>query len=95
MNYLKIASLVPASKWEVLSNKLIDIILTSKNDDRLPSQLAKTILNHWQNNNLKSESGLATLLESAVLVELEKTQSALNELQMPDIVEQIRQKPTS
>ena len=95
MDYLKLASLVPVSKWGMLSDKLIDVILTSKNDDKLPSQLAKTILHHWQNDNLKSESGLATLLESAVLVELEKTFSALNELQMPDIAEQIIQKPTS
>ena len=78
----------------MLSDKLVDIILTSKNDDKLPSQLAKTILNQWQNDNLKSESGLATLLESAVLVELEKTSSALNELQMSDVAEQIKQKPT-
>jgi len=78
----------------MLSDKLVDIILTSKNDDKLPSQLAKTILNQWQNDNLKSESGLATLLQSAVLVELEKTFSALNELQMSDVAEQIKQKPT-
>ncbi len=95
MNYLEIASLVPASKWEVLSDKLIHIILTSKNDDKLPSQLAKTMLHQWQNDNLKSESGLATLLESAILVELEKTFSVFNELQMPDVAEQIKQKPTS
>ncbi len=87
--------MVPASKWEVLSDKLIDIILTSKNDDKLPSQLAKTMLHQWQNDNLKSESGLATLLESAILVELEKTFSVFNELQMPDVAEQIKQKPTS
>ena len=95
MDYLKIASLVPVSKWEMLSDKLIDVILASKNDDKLPSQLAKTILHHWQNDNLKSESGLATLLESAVLVELEKTFSALNELQMSDVAEQIKQKLAS
>jgi len=79
----------------MLSDKLIDVILASKNDDKLPSQLAKTILHHWQNDNLKSESGLATLLESAVLVELEKTFSALNELQMSDVAEQIKQKLAS
>ena len=95
MDYLKIASLVPVSKWEMLSDKLIDVILASRNDDKLPSQLAKTMLHHWQNDNLKSESGLATLLESAVLVELEKTFSALNELQMSDVAEQIKQKLAS
>jgi len=95
LDYLKIASLVPVSKWEMLSDKLIDVILASRNDDKLPSQLAKTMLHHWQNDNLKSESGLATLLESAVLVELEKTFSALNELQMSDVAEQIKQKLAS
>jgi len=91
VDYLKLTSLIPPLKRETLSDKLIDIILTSKNDDKMPSRLANTMLNHWQNDNLKSESGLATLMEAAVLVELEKTLTSLNELQMQDVVEQIKQ----
>ena len=85
---------MPVSKREILSDTLIDFILTSKNDDKLANQLAKAILAHWQNDNLKGESGLATLLESAVLAEREKTLSVLNELQMQDIAERIEQQLT-
>ncbi len=94
MEYLKLASSIPTSKRETISEKLIDIVLTSKNDDKLPSRLASNMLHHWQNDNLKSEAGLATLLEAAVLIELEKTFSALNELQMSNIAEQIKQEST-
>jgi len=91
LDYQKLANQIPASKWEAISDKLIDIILTSKNDDKLPSRLANNMLRYWQNNNLNSEPGLATLLEAAVLVELEKTLGALNELQMPNLAELIKQ----
>lgn len=90
MDYSKLVSLVPAAKWDVLSNKLVDFILTSKNDDRMPSTLARSILHQWQNNTLRSESGHAALLNAAVLLEPEKTIATLNELQIVDVAEQIK-----
>lgn len=90
MDYNKLVSLVPAAKWEVLSNKLVDFILTSKNDEKMPSILARSILHQWQNNTLKSESGHASLLNAAVLLEPEKTIAVLNELQIADVAEQIK-----
>lgn len=91
MDYSKLTSLIPTSKQETLSDKLVDIILASKNDDKMPSHLANTILHHWQNDNLKSEAGLAKLLEAATSLELEKTLNSLSELKMPDIAEKIKQ----
>ena len=75
---------------ETVSNKLADFILTSKNDEKMPAALANTILHQWKNDALKSERGLAALLEAAVLLEPEKTIGFFTEQQMTDIAEQIK-----
>lgn len=82
--------LIPAAKHEELSDKLADYILTSKNDEKMSSQLAKAILFHWQQDTLRSGSGLASLLEAAFLLEPEKTLNVFTELQMEGIAEQIK-----
>jgi hypothetical protein len=90
MDYRRLVGLIPPAKYEELSDKLVDFLLTSKNDEKMPSQLANAILHHWQQDVLESESGLATLLEAALLLEPEKTLSAFNELQMESVAEQIK-----
>lgn len=91
MDYRKLVATIPIANWETLTNKLIDFILTSKSDEKMPSQLANNILHHWQNDILKTESGLTALIEAAVLLELDKTANAFIELQMANIAEQIRE----
>ena len=91
VEYSKLVDAIAIEKREVLSDKLVDLILTSKNDDKMPSQLANTILNHWQTGVLATKAGLATLLEAAVLLEPEKTIAALTELQLTNTVEQIKE----
>jgi len=90
LDYRKVVTKIPVEKREILSEKLADFILTSKNDEKMPNQLANAILYHWQHDLLKSESGMAVLLESALLLEPEKTFSALDELQMANITRQIK-----
>lgn len=90
MEYSKLIGLIPIEKREMLSNKLVDFILTSKNDERMPSKLANALLHFWQQDLLKTENGLAALLEAALLLEPEKTVNIFNELQMTDIAEQIK-----
>ena len=90
MDYRKFVELVPSAHWQVLSDKLVDVILTSKNDEKMPSQLANTILHYWQRDVLKSESGLTALLEAALLLEPDKTINCFSELQMTDIGTQIK-----
>jgi len=90
MDYAKLIEAVAVEKWGTLSAKLVDLILTSKNDERMPSQLASTILNHWQKGVLTTQAGLTALLEAAVLLEPEKTLAALTELQLSNIVEQLK-----
>jgi len=90
VDYGKIVESIPTEKWNELTSKLIDCILTSKNDEKMPNQLANNILHNWQQGILQSKSGLTALLEAALLLEPEKTTNAFNELQMTSIAEQIK-----
>lgn len=91
MNYIELASLIPTEVRQRLSDKLVDFILTSKNDNKMPSRLANNIVHDWQRDLLQSESGLAKLLEAAVLLEPEKVIGTLNELQLANVAAQIKQ----
>ena len=91
MDYRKIIDNVSVLKREGLSTKLIDVILLSKNDDKMPSQLANTILQQWQQDTLLTESGLTALLEAAVLLDPTKTVEALTALELADIAGQINE----
>jgi len=91
MDYRKIIDNVSVLKREILSTKLIDVILLSKNDDKMPSQLANTILQQWQQDTLITESGLTALLEAAVLLDPTKTVEALTALELADIAGQIKE----
>jgi len=92
MTYQKIVKNIPAEKREKLSDKLIDLLLKTKNEDKMPSSLANAILHQWQLGPLTTEAGLATLLEAAVLLESEKTMEFLEqELQLLDIAKAVKE----
>jgi len=94
MAYEKIVKTIPVEKREKLSGKLIDLLLKSKNEDKMPSGLANTILQQWQLGSLTTEVGLATLLEAAVLLESEETMGLLEqELQLVDVVKAVKEIP--
>lgn len=82
----KIARKIPESLWSIASEKLVDIALNSGNADKMPSDLAKTILYYWQRDQLATEIGLQRLLEAATLLEPEKTIMTMEELGLPEIV---------
>jgi len=92
MAYQKIVKNIPAEKREKLSDKLIDLLLRTKNEDKMPGSLANTLLHQWQLGPFTTEAGLATLLEAAVLLESEKTMEFLEqELQLLDIAKAIKE----
>lgn len=92
MAYHKIVSIIPIENRAKLSVKLVDIILKSKNDDKMPSSLAKNILHFWRQGPLLREDSLAALLEAAVLLEPEKTIDFLEqELQLVDLTKAVKQ----
>jgi len=90
MNYLKLVELIPRGKRKNAANKLVSIILSSKNDNKMPSDLANIILYRWQQNLLTSEAGLSALLNAAVLLEQEKALTVLGELQLHEIADKIK-----
>lgn len=91
MDYRRIVEMIPLEKRGTLSAKLVDFILKSKNVDKMPSGLAKTILNHWQQGPLTNDAGFAAVLEAAVVLESDKTIDFLGEtMQLPDIVKAIK-----
>jgi len=94
MDYRKLVETIPVAKREPLSNKLIDLILSSKNDEKMPTQLANIILLHWQNDILISESGLTALFEAAVLLEPDKTIEVFAQLELAGLAEQIKESVT-
>jgi len=91
LSFRNIAGAIPAEKRVTVSEKLADIILSSKNDDRMPNELANTVLHFWQRNLLAGESGLEALLEAASLLEPEKTATSLMELGVADVAERVKQ----
>ena len=91
MAYQKMVKNVPAEKREKLSDKLIDLLLKTKNEDKMPGGLANDMLHQWQLGPLTTETGLATLLEAAVLLESEKTIELLEqELQLMDVAKAVK-----
>ena len=92
MTYQRIVETIPVGKREKLSDKLVDFLLKSKKEDKMPSDLANTILNQWQLGPLTTEAGLAAILEAAVLLESEKTMEFLEqELQLADVAKAIKE----
>ena len=92
MAYQKIAESIPLEKREKLSDKLLNFVLKSKKESKMPSRLATTMLNQWRRGPLTTETGLAALLEAAALLESEKTVVFLKqELQLVDIAKAIEE----
>ena len=87
----KIARKIPASLWNMASEKLIDLVLNSPNASKMPSDLAKTILYYWQRDQLATEVGLYRVLEASMILEPEKTLVLMEELGMPAIVVMLKE----
>ncbi len=90
MDYPKLAQSIPKKKRKNTMDKLVNIILSSKNEDKMPSDLANAILFQWQQNKLATEQGLSTLLKASNLLEQEKTLAALGELQLSEIADKLK-----
>jgi len=92
MAYHKAVETIPLEKREELSDKLMDAILVSKNEDKMPILLANTILYHWQRGLLAGGASLAALLEAAVLLEPDRTMEILEvELQLTNTAKTVNE----
>jgi hypothetical protein len=91
MDYDALAALLDESQCRSLSDKLVDLILKTKNDEKMPSALARRFLHLWQQDRLVTKLGLAVLLEAGVRLEPDKTLTALSELNLGILESKIRE----
>lgn len=87
MELENVVASIPVSLRNILSKKLVTIILSTKEKDIVPVELAKRIIFLWQKDQLDSEAGIRTLLEAAFIVDAEATSQLFVEfgLQKPSI----------
>ena len=90
MDYPKLVELVPSEKLGSLSDQLLNFILTTKNEGKMPTKVANCMLSAMQMDAIKSKTGVSVLLEAALLVESEKTMTALCEMQITTLVDEIK-----
>ena len=80
---------IPQEATGPLQKKLTDILLKSKKGQMLDPNLAKSILNNYHDNDLKSPEGFKTLLEAAVSLEKEKVAEKMQELNLNEAAAQL------
>jgi len=90
MDYPKLVEMVPEDKLGMLSDQLLNFILTTKNEAKMTTKLASCMLSAMQQKLIKSKVGASVLLEAALLLEPEKTLAALNEMQLANLAEEIK-----
>ena len=90
--YKKIVEMIPVEKRGTLSDKLLNYLLKSKKEAKMPSSLAHCFLRQWQTGTFDDEVGLAVLLEATALLEPEKTIEFLEqELQLADVAKAVKE----
>jgi hypothetical protein len=90
MDYPKLVESVPAEKLGPLSDQLLNFILTTKNEGKMPTTLANSMLSKMQQGKIKTAMGVAVLLEAAVALEPEKTMAALGEMQLAQLANALK-----
>jgi hypothetical protein len=90
MDYPKLIELVPTEKLGPLSDQLLNFILTTKNEGKMPTKLANAMLFKMQLGAIKSQIGVAILLEAAMTLEPEKTMASLGEMQLAKLAEALK-----
>jgi hypothetical protein len=90
--YKKIVKMIPVEKRGKLSDKLLNYLLKTKKEAKMPSSMANCFLSQWRTGTFDDEVGLAVLLEATAMVELEKTTEFIEqELQLADVAKAIKE----
>ena len=91
MVYKKIVKMIPVEKRGTLSDKLLNYLLKSKKEAKLPISMAYCFLSQSQTGTFKDEVGLAVLLEATALLEPKKTTEFLEqEMQLAEVAKAIK-----
>ena len=92
MVYKKIVEIIPVEKRGTLSDKLLNYLLKSKKETKMPSSMAHCFLSQWQTGTFEDETGLAVLLEATATVEPEKTTEFVEkDLQLAEVAKAIKE----
>jgi hypothetical protein len=92
MTYKKIVQMIPVEKRGTLSDKLLNYLLKTKKEAKMPSSMANCFLSQWRSGTFDDEVGLAVLLEATATVELEKTTEFIEqELQLADVAKAVKE----
>ncbi len=90
MSLEEIVQEIPEEKLEDAWRRLVDLLLRSSKANKIPAEMSKTILSHWQRDTLKSRGGVRQLLEAAIYAEPEKSVSLVSEkLKLPGVAEKL------
>jgi hypothetical protein len=81
---------IPANLRSSMVDRLIDLILTSPNASKLTGNQARALLQQSKTDKLTTDSGLAILLDSAILLEPLKTSDSLNALGLTNLASRLK-----
>jgi hypothetical protein len=76
---------IPVSLYKNLSDKLITVILDSKDKDAVSTEMTKKIIYLWRQDQLATPAGLETLIQAASGVDNEVTVKILDDLGLQQI----------
>jgi len=76
---------IPHSLYDGLSKRLVEIVLETGDRNAVPAELAKKIIYLWRQDQLTSKTGIATMLEAAMLVDAEATGQILGEFGLQEV----------
>lgn len=77
---------IPKSLHADLYKKLVSIVLSTRDRDAIPTELAKKIIYLWRQDQLASKTGITAMLEAAVMADSGATYQLLDELGLQKIV---------
>lgn len=81
---------IPNSLHQDLSKRLVNLVLGTKDKDAVPAELAKKIIYLWRQDQLASTTGIATLLDAAVMVDAVATYNYLDELGLKEVIKALQ-----
>ena len=80
---------MPNSLQGELSKSLISIVIGSEDKNAISTELAKKIIYLWRRDQLATTTGILTLLEASVMVDVNLTREALDTLGLNQVAAEL------
>lgn len=82
---------IPTSALNEVIDKLLDVVLSSPNAEKMPEDVAKTLLYYWRKGQLSTEAGLLNLMKASTALEPDKTVSLMEELGLRQVASALKE----